>query len=263
MANSQPNPLPLSVAIICKDAGATIERTLASVKGLASEIVVVDSGSTDETLAIAERHGATVHREGWPGFAAQKNLAMSRCSKPWILCLDADESLDDACAQSIRDVIARSDAGDGYEVNRMVHWNGTPLRHAWHPEWRLRLVRAGAATWTGERVHESLVLNNGTPTARLGGTVRHDAIGSISDFLARQITYGRLSAETLAERGERGSVRKLVTSPVTAWLKMLIARRAYKDGWRGWVAASSVALASIAKHAALLELTRDAEQRDG
>jgi len=263
MTTPPDNKLPLSVAVICKDAAKTIGRTLESVSEIASEIIVVDSGSTDGTIEIAERAGATVHREEWLGFENQKTLAKSHCTQPWYLSLDADESLDRTCADSIRRTIEQDDSThDGFEVNRVVYWDGVRLRYAWQPEWKLRFARTESCTWAGGRVHESLELSDGSSPGRLGGIVRHDSIGSISDFLARQIAYGRLSAESLAERGERGSVRKLVSSPVGAWLKMLIARRAYKDGWRGWVAASSVALAAIAKHATLLELTRTHAERE-
>jgi len=257
------NPIPLSVAIICKDNADTIGRTFDSVKELASEIIVVDSGSTDSTLELAEQAGAKVHREGWAGYIKQKNRALGHCTQPWTLCLDSDESISHECASAIRDAIERDEQGTGgFEINRKVYWAGTPLHHAWQPEWRLRLVRTKHAQWGGYDPHDELRLTDNAHTNRLAGEMRHDAIDTIGEFLARQVAHGRTAAAALHATGKTTTVSKLVTSPVAAWAKMLIARRAYKDGWRGWAAASSVALATIAKHATLLELTRTSE-RDG
>ena len=262
----QPAPgdaLPLSVCVICKDNEKTIARTFDSVRAIASEIVVVDSGSTDRTLELARNAGAIVHQTDWPGYIAQKNRALELCTMPWVLSLDSDESIDDECARALRDAIASDNPSvGGYEINRRVYWNGAPLRRAWQPEWRLRLVRAGTAAWDGYDPHDELRLTSGARTERLKGEMRHDAIDTIGEFLARQVAHGRTAARALHERGERGSVRALATSPLAAWFKMLVLRGAYKDGWRGWAASSSVALASIAKHACLLELTMTDKRTD-
>jgi len=251
------NLLPLSVSVICKDNERTIGRTFDSVRGLASEIIVVDSGSTDGTLELAEQAGATIHRTDWPGFIEQQRRALALCAQPWILILDSDESIDDELAHAVRDAIEKDEPGIlGYEINRKVYWNNTPLHHAWQPEWRLRLIRKNAATWGGYDPHYELHLLKEGRTGKLVGTMRHDAILSIGEFLERQVVHGRVAAKSLAANGTTGNVRKLVTSPIGAWFKMMFVRGAYKDGWRGWVAGSSVALAAIAKHAALLEITR-------
>ncbi len=256
----QRDALPLSVCVICKNNEATIGRTFDSVRGLASEIVVVDSGSTDRTLDLAREAGATIHNADWPGYIAQKNRALSLCTQPWILSLDSDESIDDECADAIRAVIQNDDASTGgHEINRRVYWDGVPMKHAWQPEWRLRLVRAGSAEWGGYDPHDELRLTDGASASRVQGEMRHDAIDTIGEFFARQVAHGRTAATALHAQGERGSVRALVTSPVAAWFKMLVVRGAYKDGWRGWAASSAVALASIAKHGCLLELTKSKE----
>lgn len=251
--------LPLSVAIVCKDAKSTIARTIRSVRGLAREVVVLDSGSTDGTLQLLHRMGVNAQHQNWLGYIAQKNCALSISRQPWILCLDSDESLEPDLRDSIVAALTRDDpATAGFEMNRKVFYKQRYLEHAWQPEWRLRLVRRGAAEWTGYDPHDSLELKHAVPgrTQRLAGTMRHDSIDSIADFLAKQCRHGRTAATALHKRGHRGRILALLTSPIGAWLKQMIGRSAWRDGWRGWLAASAAATAALAKHAALLELSR-------
>lgn len=254
--------LPLSVAIICKNNESTIGRTVASVGAIARQIVAVDSGSTDATPRILRDAGAEVIEHEWLGFGRQKNIAMEHCREPWTLFLDSDESVEPELAASIRAALsgARDDIA-GYEINRKIFYAGKLLHHAWQPEWRLRLVRTGWARWSDDHVHESLELSPehaAKRIERLRGDLRHDAIPNVTEHLRKQIEYARLGAADYAARGRRGSVTSLIVSPVTAWLKQLVMRQAWRDGWRGCAAASISACATMMKHLALLELTRAA-----
>src|SRR5690606_14417658 len=114
-----PMPLPLSVSIVCRNSEATIGRTLDSVAGLASEIVAVDSGSTDGTIALRERHGARVIRSDWKGYVAPKQMALDACTQPWVLSLDSDESIDGDLRRAIEAAVqAHPPAADGYRIRR-------------------------------------------------------------------------------------------------------------------------------------------------
>jgi glycosyltransferase involved in cell wall biosynthesis len=149
--------LPLSVALITYNEEDIIGRTLESVRDIASEIVVVDSHSTDRTREIAESYGAKVFVEEWKGYGEQKNSAMRKCSQEWILFLDADEVLSEELKESIRKEIWNPKA-DGYMINRRTYYLGKPLRYTWQPEWRLRLVSVKAEPlWVGN-IHERLEL---------------------------------------------------------------------------------------------------------
>jgi glycosyltransferase involved in cell wall biosynthesis len=174
LADPPRSSLPLSVAIICKNSEATIRRTLVSVAGLAEEVVAVDSGSTDGTIAMLERcePPARIIRAEWKGYVATKQMALEACTREWVLCLDSDESLTAELRASIERVLgghaaAGKEGGDGgeggegragYAVNRKVFYRGRPLNFAWQPEWRLRLVRRGGAVWTGLDPHDRLEL---------------------------------------------------------------------------------------------------------
>ena len=258
--------VPLSVAIICRDNESTIGRTLASLGALGEvEIVGVDSGSTDGTIGILERHGARVVRQEWLGHVRQKQVALEACTRAWILSLDSDESLEPELAASVLGAVGRDDPGIGaYSMNRRVFYAGRFLNHAWQPEWRTRLVRRGAAAWGGYDPHDKLDLTDaarsrGLRVERLAGVMRHDSIPTIAEFLAKQASHARIAARSYREMGRRGSVPKLIVSPVGAFLKQVVGRRAFLDGWRGWVAASATAAGALMKHAALIEMTRAGE----
>ncbi len=263
-------PLPMSVSIVCKNSEHTIGRTLDSVRGLAEEIVAVDSGSTDGTIELLKAHNAVVIESEWLGYKETKQFAMERCSSPWILSLDSDESLEPELAQSIRTAIT-SESPDvrGYEMNRKVWWAGGPLNYAWQPEWRLRLVRRGEAHWVGRNPHDRLELIDRTArTARISGDMRHDAFTSMEDYLRKNLAHSVVGAQNHFQDGRRGSRRRLLTSPIGAWMKQMAIRQAWRDGWRGWAAASATASATMMKHLILLELSRrDSEEarthRDG
>lgn len=262
--------LSLSVAIVCRDSAATIGRTLESVRpagggGLADEIVAVDSGSTDGTIPLLESAGARIIRTEWLGHVRTKQKALEACTGDWILCLDSDESVEPDLGASIRAALAGT-AGraggpgtpSGYEVNRRTYYRGRPLRHAWQPEWRLRLVRRGAAAWGGHDPHDVLALQPGAgPVARLGGHLRHDSFPTFADHLRKQWHHATTMAASLHAAGVRGSYLRLATSPPGAFLKQLILKRAFLDGYAGWLAAASTACASLIKHATLIELGRE------
>jgi hypothetical protein len=253
--------LPLSVAIVCRNNEATIGRTLQSVAGLGAEVVAVDSGSVDGTIELLERHRAHVIRTHWRGYVATKQLALDACTQPWVLALDSDESLQLDLRHAVHEaVMADPREIAGFYINRQVWYRGRPLKYAWQPEWRLRLVRREAASWGGLDPHDHLVLREGSGrTTHLPGNLRHESIGTFAEFFAKQAGHARLMAQSMRSEGKRGSLVSLVTSPPGAFFKQLLLKQAWRDGWPGWLAAASVATGAMMKHAILLELTRKEE----
>ena len=249
----------LSVSIVCCNSERTIAPVVDSVRHLAREIIAVDSGSTDTTTTILESAGAKVIHQPWLGYVRQKQFALEQCAGDWILHLDADEPLSNELAVSIREAIAQNDpAIAGYEVNRKVIYAGKILRHAWQPEWRLRLVRKGLAQWTGVDPHDKLELIDPARhrAQRLQGTLLHDTMPSMGAFLERQAQHAQTAAKSLAQTGKTTSRLKLITSPAGAFVKQILLRSAWRDGWRGWAAAGATATAALMKHLALLEHTK-------
>ena len=272
MALPAGNTLPLSVAIICRDNESSLPRTLDSLLPLdPAEIVGVDSGSTDATRRVLEDRGARVVHQDWLGHVRQKQHALELCTQPWILSLDSDESLEPELSVAIREAVERDDPSVGaYSLNRRVFYAGRFLNHAWQPEWRTRLVRHGQASWGGYDPHDKLDLTDeargglGLRVDRLRGVLRHDSMETISAFLAKQASHAHIAARSYRAMGRRGSVAKLVVSPTGAFLKQVVVRQAWRDGWRGWVAASATAAGALMKHAALIELSHtDGSPRPG
>ncbi len=256
--------LPLSVAIVCKNNEATIGRTLESVAGIATQIIAVDSGSTDKTIEILDSHNATVIKSDWLGHIKTKQKALELCTEPWILCLDSDESIEPPLRDSIIEAINANDiAINGYDINRKIWWNGVWLNHTWQPEWRLRLVRNGKAHWGGYDPHDSLKLSREADRAgRIKGDMRHESFATITQHLEGQIRLSHRAAESYLAMGRTGGPFSLIFSPMSAMLKQLIFKQAFRDGWRGWACAASTACATMMKHIILLELAHN-KKRDG
>jgi glycosyltransferase involved in cell wall biosynthesis len=249
--------MSLSVSIICRNNQASIGRTLESVRGLATEIVAVDSGSTDGTIGLLGSHNARIIRSDWLGYVKTKQLALESCTQDWILCLDSDESLLPELAQSVRETLGRNDPTiGGYRLNRRVFYRDRPIKFAWQPERRLRLVRRGEGRWAGLDPHDRLDVTSGKAVGELRGDLRHDSFPSFSEWLSKAAGHARLSAATNFADGKRCGLVSVFASPVGAVAKMLILKQSFRDGWPGVLAAGCVGAYSIMKHIALAELTR-------
>lgn len=247
--------LPLSVSIITLNEERNLPRCLRSVRALATEIVVIDSGSTDQTEAIAREHGAVFEKHDWQGHVAQKNIALRRCSQPWALCLDADEALSAELADSIRKLFVNGEpSAAGFEVNRRTWYLGDWLWHIWYPEWRLRLVRREKAEWRGLDPHDKLEVCG--RLERLSGDLLHYPYQDLEDHLRSTVAHARTMAESYARSGRRAHWYHLLFSPQWAFVKHLLLKGGWRDGWRGWAVASAKRINVTAKYAFLLEWQR-------
>lgn len=242
----------LSVAIITLNEAENLPRCLESVRELAREIVVIDSGSTDRTRDVAEKFGAVFEVNPWPGYVDQKNLAMNRCTQPWVLCLDADEVVSSELSAAIREVFAKGEPQEnGFAVDRLNFYLGKWIRHAWNPEWRVRLVRRSAARWVGLDVHEKLEASG--KVSRLPGRLLHYPFCSLMDHFQNTLKYARLAADSLLRSNRRLRWYQPVFSPWMAFFKILVVKSGWRDGWRGWVIAGAKWINVFAKYAFLLE----------
>lgn len=245
-------PLPLSVVLITRDEEANLPRCLRSVRGLASEIVVVDSGSRDRTREIAEAAGARVVVREWSGHVAQKNAAFDCAGQEWVLSLDADEEVSAELADAVRAVFASGEPPcDAYFVNRLNFYLGAWIRHAWYPEWRLRLARRSRARWEGEDPHDKLVTSGST--GRLAGHLHHYSYAELRDHFARILLYAPIAASARLRSGRPVRWYHLVCSPWIAFIKSLVLKQAWRDGWRGWVIAFTSLIKVFAKYALVYE----------
>jgi glycosyltransferase involved in cell wall biosynthesis len=254
------DPLPVSVAVITLNEEKDLAHCLESVRDLAAEMVVIDSGSTDRTREVAERFGAIFEIQPWQGHVAQKNIALRRCSRPWVLCLDADEVVSPELNVAIREIFANGEPREqGFLVNRLNFYLGQWIRHAWYPEWRLRLVRGDRACWNGLDPHDKLEVEGST--RRIRGDLFHYPFDSLEDHLQKTLKYARIMANSYAQAGRTGRWYQAAFSPWFAFLKSIFLKGGWRDGWRGWVIASVTGMGTFAKYAFLLERRRSMENR--
>ena len=246
--------LDLSVAIIVCDAERTIEQTIRSVSSLACAVIVVDSGSTDRTLTICTELGAEIVHHDWEGYGRQKQFALELCESQWVLCLDADESLDAALIEAVRRAVEDDDHSiDAFAINRRFQLGAVQLHHTWQPEWKVRLARQDRAKWIGQ-YHERLEVPG--RVERLSGVLIHDAVADVKEFIHKQAMHGVQAAQVYYDQGVRGSLVKLLISPPATVFKQVVLRSAWRDGWLGWIAAFGTGIHTTAKHMRLLDLTR-------
>ena len=234
-----PRRATLSVAIITLNEEANLPPTLASV-AWADEIVVVDSGSTDGTQAVAEAQRARFISEPWRGFAAQKNLALELCASDWVLSLDADEAVSPELAASIQAILALpvpAAAGVAYALPRRNFFLGRWIKHGgYYPDAKLRLFRRGAASFPETPVHETAVFPG--QVATLDGDLLHHAYPTITSYLEHMERYSTLGAAQALKRGRAGRgllsfVNGVLLNPLATFLYNYGLRLGFLDGREG------------------------------
>jgi glycosyltransferase involved in cell wall biosynthesis len=248
--------IPLSVAIITLDAAGQLGACLASV-AFADDLVVVDSGSRDATVAIAGQHGARVVNETWRGFGPQKQLAIGHAKHDWVLCVDADELVTPELAQSIAAAVA-APAAPVYRMARRNRFLGRWLRHGEaYPDWSVRLFDRRHAHWSDDAVHERVM--HGAPAATLAGDLLHESAVSLEQYLGKQNRYTSLQAARLHADGVRVGGLRLMLSPVLRFFKFYLLRLGFLDGLPGLLHISIGCMNSYVKYAKLIELQRELE----
>ena len=244
---------PLSLVLITRNAGAQLRASLDSAR-FADEIVVVDSGSDDDTVQVAASFGARVIEQSWLGFGPQKQFAVGRATHDWVLCLDADERVTPALARAIAAALERPEA-NAYRMARCNRFLGRWLRHGeGYPDWNVRLFDRRHARWSDDVVHERVLCDG--PVATLAGDLAHESAESLDAYVAKQNRYTTLQAQTLHERGKRASVAKLLLSPLARFLRFYFLKLGFLDGAAGLVHIAVGCGASFLKHAKLLALER-------
>ena len=217
--------VPLSAVLITLNAASRLEACLASL-AFADEILVVDSGSTDATVEIAQRHGARVLQQAWLGFGPQKQFAVKNAAHDWVLCLDADERVTPELRGSIAKALVhqRSSAKPAWRMARANVFMGRVLRHGeGYPDWSLRLFHRDHAHWSDDPVHESVNAAPGTPVGTLTGDLMHESSETLAIYLAKQNRYTDLQAQRLFAAGRRAGALRI--AEMRAELDAKLARR--------------------------------------
>ncbi|HEX5364145.1 MAG TPA: glycosyltransferase family 2 protein [Gallionella sp.] len=222
----------LSVVLITKNEAANIRACLESV-AWADEIIVVDSGSTDDTVAICREFTphVFVHAD-WQGFGIQKNLALDHASKDWILSLDADERVTPELRAQLINAMTEGPY-DGFYLPRLSQFCGKFIRHSgWHPDYVLRLFKRGAARFSDDLVHESVQLQG--PTGKLTSPLLHYSYLTKDDVERKVAHYSDSAAQQMLRAGKRATSVDAPLRGGWAFLRTYFLRLGFLDGLAGW-----------------------------
>ena len=227
----------LSVIIITRNESARLRSCLESV-GFASEVIVVDSGSTDDTVAIAQAMGARVSQTAdWPGFGPQKNRALALATGDWVFSIDADERVTPELRAQIEAAVSLGKFA-GYSVGRHSSYCGQYMNHSgWYPDRVLRLARRQTARFSNALVHESLYVDG--PVGRLDGELLHESYADLETVLDKVNRYSTAGAQSLHAKGVKGSLAKALGHGLWAFLRTYVFKRGFLDGRLGLALAIS------------------------
>lgn len=246
--------MKISAVIITYNEERNIERCLNSLSGVADEIIVVDSFSTDKTPDLCRKFDVNFVQHPFADFAAQKNFGNSLTENKFVLSVDADEALSESLRESIINWKTNSST-DALQINRLTNYCGKWIKHGgWYPDAKYRLFDKAKARWTGEKVHEYLEIDNDAVKGKLNGDLLHYSFYTIEQHLTTINKYSTLKAEINFEKGKKASLFKILFAPGFKFLKIYFLKGAFRDGWSGFVIAKNSAYSDFLKHAKLRQI---------
>ncbi len=239
--------MKISATIIARDEERNISRAIESLR-CCDEIVVVDSGSSDATVQIAEKHGARVIETNWRGYAGQKNWAAEQARHDWILSIDADEALSEALEGDIWLLKKNGPQYDAYTMPRMAQYLGKWILHSgWYPDRKVRLYKRDKARWHGEYVHESVKVE-GT-VGSLESNLLHFTCESLSEHIKTMDRYTTLAAAEMIAQGRKVPWHKMVLDPGWTFWRTYFLQRGFLDGVEGMCIAYMASMYTFLKYA--------------
>jgi len=239
--------MKISATIIAFNEERNIARVIESLR-CCDEIVVVDSGSTDRTVELANKLGAHVVETSWRGYAGQKNYATEQCENDWILSLDADEALSEALEGEIWQIKKNGPQYDAYTMPRMAQYLGRWILHSgWYPDRKVRLFDRKHAKWVGEKIHESVQVQG--RVGHLNSSILHFTCNSLSEHLKTMDRYTTLAAEQLVDDRTPIGWTQLALEPPWTFVRTYVLQRGFLDGMEGLAIANMAALYTFLKYA--------------
>ncbi len=249
----------LSVAMIVKNEAQDLAKCLETVQGWVNEIIVLDSGSSDETVQIAESFGAKVYvNSDWQGFGKQRRLAQQYVTSDYVLWLDADERVTPELKQSILQAVEKDDKNTVYQVSRLSEVFGKQIRHSgWYPDYVVRLYRTDFAQYGEELVHEKVHYPKNATVKKLSGDLLHFTYKDIHHYLVKSASYAKAWAVQRANAGKKASLLDGVTHAIGCFVKMYLLKAGFLDGKQGFLLAILSAHSTFVKYADLWDRTRN------
>jgi len=228
--------IPVSLVVIAQDEEEMLGDCLASVPFVA-EKVVLDGGSRDRTVEIAQRHGALVHERPFDGWISQKNAALALATQPWVLSLDADERVSPELAEELQALFGSGDPScDGYTLPRRAWHLGRWIRGGgWYPDRKLRLIRRGSGRWGGRDPHDKLRVRG--PVGHLRGDLLHFPYRDLAHHRAKMEGYTSAAARSALAAGRRYPRLRMLFAPPLRFVKAYLLRAGFRDGGAGLVLA--------------------------
>jgi glycosyltransferase involved in cell wall biosynthesis len=249
--------MDISVVIITKNEGHIIGKTLQSVQGITTDIVIVDSGSTDDTLEICRQFNANIIETGWNGYGPNKNKGIDAAQYDWILGLDADEMIDDDLKRSIL-ALKPTNTNEVFEMQYKNFFINKWIRHGeWGTDKHIRMFNRRSIRWNEAAVHENLTLGADTTITMLKGSILHYTVHSLDEYEQKTIAYAKLNAQKYFEQDKKAGIFKQYLSPVFSFLQNYIFRLGFLDGAAGFLIAKTTARYTFLKYAYLNEMIRN------
>jgi len=242
----RPPAMKITATIITLNEERNIARAIESLR-CSDEILIVDSGSVDRTVELAQKLGARVIEAGWRGYAGQKNWAAEQASHDWILSLDADEALSEALEAEIWNVKKNGPRYDAYTMPRLARYLGRWILHSgWYPDRKVRLYDRRKAHWVGNFVHESV--QSVGRIGRLESNLLHFTCDSLSEHLKSLDRYTTLAAQELAARKMKVPLSRVIVDPAWTFVKTYFLQRGFLDGLEGLTIAYMAAFYTFLKY---------------
>lgn len=253
--------LPISVFIITKNEADRIAQVIEAVKKIADEILVIDSGSSDDTCKIALQAGAKVLFNKWNGYGLQKIFGENKCRNKWILNIDADEELSPKLAEEIREIFSRkidkNVAGFRVKIVNKFRFENTPNRFAYYYN-QFRLYNKELAGFKNSPIHDSVEAKNSRYEIRqLENIIYHQSFRSYSHWIEKINSYSQMQADDSFLKGKNPSILKILFTPIFTFLKAYFVRRYFIYGFEGLIYSSLFAFSRFAKAIKIRELFRE------
>jgi glycosyltransferase involved in cell wall biosynthesis len=248
--------LPLTVTLISRNEATRIEAAIRSVLSFADEVIVVDSGSTDQTVQIAERLGAKVHVNAFKGFGEQKNFAQSLAKNNWVLNIDADERVTPELSGELHDFFQSpriSEINGVYLPRKTWYLNRWVMHGGWYPNHLVRLSKKSESKWTEPALHEALVVNGKTETFR--HPLEHYSFPNQRSHIAKNMEYADRVSLGLKRKGKRVSFFDITLRPFWKFIDGYIFKAGFLDGFAGFLIAIHSSYATFLRYTYLYEQT--------
>lgn len=258
--SSNHQPTKISTFILCCNEEKKIRQCLESISW-SDEIIIVDSGSTDQTLDIAREFTDKIYHNDWPGFVAQKKYGLSLCSNEWVLNIDSDEVVSPELQNEIKQKLQLNDPEiHGFEINRVVYFLGKWWRKGgWYPEYRLRLLRKSHTTWGGVDPHEKAIVTG--KVERIKGELLHFTYDSIHDQIQSLNNHSTWAAKSLAKEGEQTTFVNIVLRPISRFIKFYFLKKGFLEGLPGVLVAILEAYYTFLKYLKLWEINNNLTEK--